>query len=153
MNPQRSIPLAVTAIHGITDAAVASATTFVQLAPTVAARLSDCDLTGYNVARPSIAGCSPPNFAAWESPTRRSGRASSMPMPWLSAKNRGVWTRARCGSTESSRDKALDRRMTPAVMSQRAVAVLVAQLHTYPDLPRTVDGLHHWLNPNRSESD
>ena len=36
----------------------------------------------------------------------------------LSAKNRGVWT-TRCGSTESSRDRALDRRMTPAVMSQR----------------------------------
>ena len=27
--------------------------------------------------------------------------------------------------------------------------MLVAQLHTYPDLPRTVDGLHHWLH--RSE--
>ena len=23
-----------------------------------------------------------------------------------------------------------------------------AQLHTYPDLPRTVDGLHHWLHPS-----
>ena len=51
VNPERSIPPAVTAIHGITDAAVASAPTFAQLAPTVAARLSDCDLTGYNVAR------------------------------------------------------------------------------------------------------
>ena len=51
VNPERSIPPAVTAIHGIADAAVASAPTFAQLAPTVAARLSDCDLTGYNVAR------------------------------------------------------------------------------------------------------
>ena len=23
-----------------------------------------------------------------------------------------------------------------------------AQLHTYPDLPRTVDGLHRWLHPS-----
>ena len=51
VNPERSIPPAVTAIHGLTDATVASAPTFAQLAPTVAARLSDCDLTGYNVAR------------------------------------------------------------------------------------------------------
>ena len=51
VNPERSIPPAVTAIHGITDEAVASAPTFAQLAPTVAARLSHCDLTGYNVAR------------------------------------------------------------------------------------------------------
>ena len=36
------------------------------------------------------------------------------------------------------------------------VAVLVAQLHTYPDLPRTIDGLHQWLNPtdpNRIDAD
>ena len=26
--------------------------------------------------------------------------------------------------------------------------MLVAQLNTYPDLPRTVGGLHDWLNPN-----
>ena len=39
---------------------------------------------------------------------------------------------------------------------EATVAVLVAQLHTYPDLPRTVDGLHQLLHPsdpNRIDAD
>ena len=51
VNPEQPIPPAATAIHGITDETVASAPTFARLAPTVGALLSDCDLTGYNVAR------------------------------------------------------------------------------------------------------
>ena len=66
------------------------------------------------------AGHDQPDTPLAEAPHRRAvpRSASSTPMPCLSAKNRGVWT-TRCGSTESSRDRALDRRMTPAVMSQR----------------------------------
>ena len=51
VNPEQPIPPVVTDIHGVTDAMVASAPTFAQLAPTVVKLLSDCDLTGYNVAR------------------------------------------------------------------------------------------------------
>ena len=36
VNPEQPIPPAATAIHGLTDAMVASAPTFAQLAPTVA---------------------------------------------------------------------------------------------------------------------
>ena len=51
VNPGQPISPVVTNIHGITDAMVVSAPTFAQLAPTVTALLSDCDLTGYNVER------------------------------------------------------------------------------------------------------
>ena len=32
---------------------------------------------------------------------------------------------------------------------EATVAVLAAQLEAYPDLPKTVDGLHGWLHPGR----
>src|SRR3970040_1043094 len=51
VNPEQPIPPAATAIHVISEALAASAPTFAQLAPTIAAHLSGGDLAGYNVER------------------------------------------------------------------------------------------------------
>jgi DNA polymerase III subunit epsilon len=51
VNPQQPIPPDATAIHGISDAMASSAPTLAQLAPTLDALLSGCDLAGYNVER------------------------------------------------------------------------------------------------------
>lgn len=53
VNPEQPIPPETTKVHGISDAMAASAPTFAQLAPTITAILSGCDLAGYNIARTS----------------------------------------------------------------------------------------------------
>jgi len=50
VNPQRSIPPAATAVHGITDSDVRVAPTFAELAPDLVRRLADCDLAGFGIA-------------------------------------------------------------------------------------------------------
>ncbi len=51
INPECPIPPEVTAIHGISDADVAEAPTFKQVAKDVAAFIEGCDLAGYNSDR------------------------------------------------------------------------------------------------------
>ena len=154
VNPERSIPPAVTAIHGIADSAVASAPTFAQLAPTVAARLSDCDLTGYNVARFDrrllAAECGRMGVA---DPTA-GARVIDAYALFVRQEPRSLDDALRFYGVQPGQGtrQAHDARSDV----EATVAVLVAQLHTYPDLPRTIDGLHQWLNPtdpNRIDAD
>ncbi len=49
VNPGVKIPREATAVHGITDADVADAPSFADLAPRFAAFLEGCDLAGYNL--------------------------------------------------------------------------------------------------------
>lgn len=50
VNPQRPIPVAATAVHGIGDADVRDAPTFAALAPGLVRRLAGCDLAGFGIA-------------------------------------------------------------------------------------------------------
>lgn len=49
LNPQIPIPAGATAVHGITDADVAEAPTFAEIAEKLYAFLDGCDLAGYNI--------------------------------------------------------------------------------------------------------
>jgi len=49
VNPGVKIPREATAVHGITDADVADAPTFAEVAPRLAAFLEGCDLAGYSL--------------------------------------------------------------------------------------------------------
>lgn len=49
LNPEMPIPAGATAVHGITDADVADAPTFGDIAEKLFNYLSDCDLAGYNI--------------------------------------------------------------------------------------------------------
>jgi DNA polymerase-3 subunit epsilon len=51
VNPEIPIPQKVTALHGISDADVANAPTFREIAKSLAAFLEGCDLAGYNAVR------------------------------------------------------------------------------------------------------
>jgi DNA polymerase-3 subunit epsilon len=51
INPQRPIPAAVTAIHGIRDADVATAPTFAEIAFDLQRFLGGCDLAGFGIIR------------------------------------------------------------------------------------------------------
>lgn len=51
LNPGRPIPKEATEVHGITDEDVKDAPEFRRIAKSLCAFLSNCDLTGYNLAR------------------------------------------------------------------------------------------------------
>ena len=145
VNPEQPIPPAVTAIHGITDVMVAAAPTFKQLASTLAPLLSDCDLCGYNIARFdqrllaaefARAECQNPTVGAriidaYTLFVRREPRSLEAALSFYEVPTEDVARRAH--------DARSDVEVT--------IAVLAAQLRRYSDLPRTVEGLHDWLNP------
>ena len=153
VNPEQPIPRASTDIHGISDEMVASAPTFKQLASTISALLSDVDLTGYNVERFDRRLLAA-EFArveledpmtdtrvidAYTLFVRREPRSLDAALQFYGVQE---------GHTRQAHDARSDVEAT--------VAVLAAQLKTYPDLPRTVDGLHDWLHPidpNRIDTD
>ena len=154
VNPEQPISPVATAVHGITDERVASAPTYAQLAPTVAALLSDCDLTGYNVERfdrrllaaeSRRAGFGDPTVGAlvidvYTMFVRRESRSLDAALQFYGVQGGQA--------TRQAHDASSDVEAT--------VAVLVAQLNTYSDLPRTVDELHSWLHPsdpNRIDAD
>ncbi|MDR1881324.1 MAG: 3'-5' exonuclease [Prevotella sp.] len=51
LNPEMPIPPGATAIHGISDDDVKDCPTFKQVAKSLAARIEDCDLAGFNSSR------------------------------------------------------------------------------------------------------
>ena len=154
VNPEQPIPSEVIPIHGITDAMVATAPTFAQLAPTVTALLSDCDLAGYNIekfdrrllaAEFRRAGVADPTSGA------RSVDAYAI---YMLEEPRTLDGALRFYGVQ---DATATRQAHEANSDvEAAVAVLVAQLKAYTDMPRTVDGLHQWLypaDPDRIDAD
>ena len=144
VNPEQAIPAVVTAIHGISDAMVADAPTFAQLAPTVRALLQGRDLAGYNVEKFDR------RMLAAE--FRRVG----MDDPTIGAHvvdAHTIFIRQEPRTLEAAlRFYAVEdlpgRHAHEAASDVEAtVAVLVAQLKAYPDVPKTVEALHQWLNP------
>ena len=154
VNPEQPMPPAALAIHGITDAMVASAPTFAQLAQTVGALLSECDLTGYNVARFDRrllaaefrrAGVEDPTVGAFVIDAytifvRQEPRSLDGALRFYGVEAGQAHRQAHDASSDVG----------------ATVAVLAAQLNTYPDLPKTVTELHDWLypiDPNRIDAD
>ena len=154
VNPEQPMPPAALAIHGITDAMVASAPTFAQLAQTVGALLSDCDLTGYNVERFDRrllaaefrrAGVEDPTVGAlvidaYTIFVRQEPRSLDAAVRFYGVEEEQAHRQAHDASSDV----------------EATVAVLAAQLNTYLDLPKTVAGLHNLLypiDPNRIDVD
>ena len=154
VNPGQPIPPVVTNIHGITDAMVVSAPTFAQLAPTVTALLSDCDLTGYNVERFDRRLLAAEFGRAGFDDPMVGARVIDAYTMFVRKEPRGLDDALRFYGVQQGQAtrQAHDARSDV----EATVAVLAAQLRTYPDLPRTVDALHDWLNPsdpNRIDAD
>jgi len=153
VNPEQPIPTAATAIHGISDAIASCAPTLAQLAPIVATLLFGCDLAGYNVERFDR------RMLAAE--FRRLGLED----PTVGARIIDVYT-IFVRQEPRSLEAALRFYSVPEQANRRAheansdveatVAVLLAQLKTYEDVPTSVGDLHDWLcpiDPNRLDPD
>ena len=122
--------------------------TFAQLAPTVATIFSDCDIAGYNVERfdrrlltaesrragfddPTVGACV---LDAYRILVRQEPRSLDDTLRFYGIPDEP--------STRQAHDARSDVEAT--------LAVLVAQLNAYPNIPRTVNELHDWLYPDDS---
>ena len=154
VNPEQPIPPDATAIHGISDAMASRAPTFAQLAPTIAALLSGCDLTGFNIERFDRrllaaefrrAGCDDPTVGA---------RVIDAYTIFVRQEPRSLAAALRFYGVGAA---MANRRAHDAESDVEAtVAVLLAQLTAYDDAPVSVAAVHEWLcpaDPNRIDAD
>jgi DNA polymerase-3 subunit epsilon len=144
INPERPIPPAATAIHGIRDEDVRDAPTFKQIARGLLDFLAGADLAGFNVLRfdaplldREFGDCGL-DFALAE---RRIVDAMT------------IFHRKERRDLSAAARFYLDRELVDAHAAEADVAatldILDAQLERYPDLPRSVEELAIWSGSGR----
>lgn len=148
LNPTVPIPAEASAIHGISDADVADAPTFRQIANDLLAFLEGCDLCGFNIKRFDLrllAG----EFMRVGVSFSLDRRAIVDPLEIFHSFERrdlSAAMRFYCG-------QELDGAHQAAADVLATVAVLDAQVAKYAELPKTVAGLHqHFKDPNSLDS-
>jgi DNA polymerase III subunit epsilon len=137
INPGRPIPPEATAIHGITDADVADAPRFEQIARDLLAFLDGCDLCGFNIKKFDLRLLYV-EFARAGFTLSLEGRAIIDPQEIYHANERrdlSAAVRFYCGRDHNGAHAA-----EADVLA--TLAVLDAQLGHYRELPRTTDALH-----------
>jgi DNA polymerase-3 subunit epsilon len=140
-NPGMPIPPAATAVHGIRDADVAAEAPFCARARSLFELLEDCDLAGFNVRRFDL-GMLTEEFKRCELELSLEGRrVVDMQNIFHREEPRDLSAAARfyLGREHEDAHSALGDIRTSA-------AVLGAQLHRYPHLPRDLDGLHAYCD-------
>jgi DNA polymerase-3 subunit epsilon len=147
LNPERPIPAAATAVHGIHDRDVQDEPTFRQISRSLLAFIGDADFAGFNVRRFDL--------PLLEREFRDCGLD-------LQPGGRKVIDAMTIFHRKESRDLSaavrfyLNREHTGAHGAEADVTVtaevLEAQLERYEDLPRAVDELDAWLDRGRSDA-
>jgi DNA polymerase-3 subunit epsilon len=142
VRPGVPIPAAATEIHGVTDEDVAEAPAFCQIAARLNRFLHRADLAGFN-----IKGFDLPfllaEYRRCDMALDLSGRAVLDAMQVYhehEPRNLEAALVYYCGRPHTHAHAALGD-------VNAAAEVLDAQVARYPDLPRTVEGLHERLNP------
>jgi DNA polymerase-3 subunit epsilon len=137
VQPEMRIPAEATAVHGITDADVADAPLLNELAPTVIAQLSECDLAGFNVLRFDVPFLAEELFrvgAHWDHASLRVVDVQRI-YHRMEPRNLSAALKYYCGREHEGAHDALADVVATA-------DVLLAQLERYPDaLQGTVDFL------------
>ena len=150
-NPEEPIPAEATAVHGITDADVASEAPFRRRARSLAQWLDPCDLAGFNIRRYDLPLLLAEFRRAGASFDVRGRRLIDVQQIFHRQEPRDLSAACRryLGHDPADAHSALaDTRMT--------LDVLQAQLLHYADLPRTLEGLHALcdeVGPFRTEVD
>lgn len=136
VNPEVPIPLEATAIHGIRDEDVRFAPPFRRIAEEVLRFCEGCDLAGFNLTRfdlPILRGEFQRCGRAWNLDGVRVLDAQRI-FHTMEPRDLSAAVRFYCGrELEGAHGALADSRAT--------LAVLLAQLERYPDLPRDVGGL------------
>jgi len=146
VNPQRPIPAAATAVHGISDDDVRQAPTFGQILPEIEQIFAGADLAGYNSVRfdqPLL-----------QHELERAGSALDFSgVQHLDAmsifhqkekRDLGAAYKMYCGRDLTGAHNAL-------VDTTATLEILDAQLAHYDDLPRDVPALHAFCNPDEGK--
>ena len=146
VNPQRPICAAATAVHGISDADVATEPTFAALAPSLYGFLRGADLTGFNIEQfdlPLLAR----EFARVdlrfpEEPVRiiDSWRIFLRNEP----RDLSAAYRFYCG-------RELEAAHSAEADARAAAEVLLAQVQRYADLPKNVGELDQYCHPTHPD--
>jgi DNA polymerase-3 subunit epsilon len=150
-NPGIPIPAEATAVHGITDDDVADEPPFSARAKALAELLDGCDLGGFNIRRFDL-----PMLVA---EFKRSGVSFSVLGRRL-IDAQVVFHREEPRDLSAAAQYYLGREHEEAHTAlgdiRTTAAVLSAQIQKYPDLPRTLDGLHTYcdeVSPYQTELD
>ncbi len=146
VNPERPIPPEATAVHGIKDSDVQDAPTFAQIRREVEEMFADADLAGYNSVRfdqPLL-----------EHELNRAGSAlefrgvkhlDAMRIFHLKEKrDLSAAYKLYCGKDLTGAHNAL-------ADTTATLEILDAQLAHYDDLPREVEALHAFCNPDEGK--
>ncbi|HQR45298.1 MAG TPA: 3'-5' exonuclease [Thermoanaerobaculia bacterium] len=152
VNPGVRIPSEASAVHGISDADVADAPTFRDLVPELLAFLGDADLAGYNVRAFDIPVLQKEFERAGATFSLERRRIVDMQTIFFKKEPRDLAAALRlfAGRDHGGAHAALADVVATA-------EVLAGQLRRYPDLPRTLDGLHEfsvpaegrWVDPDK----
>lgn len=142
LNPEIPIPPSATDVHGITDADVALAPTFAQIAPRLLAFLDGCDLSGFNVRRfdlPLLQQEFRRCGIAFDTTGRRVVDVQTI-YHMKEARDLSAALRFYCDRDHTEAHGAM-----PDVLA--TLDVLQAQLRRYDDLPRDIDALEAVVHP------
>jgi len=136
VNPGVSIPAETTAIHGITDADVASEPMFQQYSKGVRDFLEDCDIAGFNVIKFDLP-CLEAEFARANVEFSRSNR--------YFIDSQIIFHQREPRNLQAAYQKYCSRDMVNAHSAEEdakvSAEILDGQLEMYQDLPRDVPGL------------
>ena len=146
VNPERPIPPEATAVHGIKDTDVANAPTFAQVRREVEELLMDADLAGYNSVRfdqPLLAA--ELKRAGSELDLRGAHHLDAMRIfHQMERRDLTAAYKFYCGKELVGAHGAL-------ADTTATLEILDAQLAHYPDLPRDVENLHVFCNPDEGK--
>lgn len=142
INPGIPIPEETTAIHGITDADVAAAPSFAEMAESLAAHFEGADLAGYNILGYDIPLLTE-EFARANRPFSVDGRRI-LDAQRIFFRNEprdlSAALRYYCGDSHDNSHDALGDVLA-------TIRVLDGQFRKYPELPDAMDALNDYCDP------
>jgi len=143
VNPERPIPPEASRVHGIKDSDVADQPTFSQVRREVEEMLEGADLGGFNSIRfdtPLLQ-----NELRWSDSPLNLGQAKQVDamriFHKMEPRNLSAALRFYC-------DQELVNAHSALADTEATLAILDAQMGRYEDLPKDVDALHSFCNPD-----